>query len=292
MKFCSQNLENAPESLWLIKVRKNSSFEPFLKQGIVGQLVGAGGIGKTHFLVQLALSIVTGVPFLEEYTTGRPGNVFLGLGENSEDDLHRLLHKMVTSLKFSQNQKIEASKRLAIMSFCGMDASFVKDKSPTAFYNNLFNELKIKEPDDGWSLIIFDPISRLLGADAENDNAAATQFISLLERLSLELSGKPTILFGHHMSKAGFGNIDTDQTAARGSSALTDGVRWQANLEKVQMESSNETDRTKIKFKVVKSNFTEIPDSQILEKDKLGCLFNHKSESDNNQRVIASNRKQ
>ena len=93
-------------------------------------------------------------------------------------------------------------------------------------------------------------MDRFLGAEAETDNAAATQFISLLERITLELKGKPTVLFGHHMNKSGVSGTNTDQAAARGSSALTDGVRFQINLEKALKESAPKADKIYKKDKI------------------------------------------
>lgn len=287
-------LEDAPDAPQLVSIsveRETGKVQPFLRKGIVGQLVGAGGIGKTHFLTQLALSIATGTTFLERYLIDKPGNVFLGLGENSDDDIHRLVRKtaMGMSSNFENFEKVflDAATRLAVMSFAGKQASFVHENKPTDFYNDLLQALKINEPIDGWSLIILDPISRFLGSDAEKDNAAATMFISLLERFTLELKGNPTVLFGHHMSKSGVSNTNSDQTAARGSSALTDGVRWQANLDRVKRNDSDEYERDLVSFKVVKSNFTAITNLHVLKKDEVGYLSCNEQHSNSRNTLSA-----
>lgn len=269
-------LDEAPEMPRLLGMIDGSIIRTFIPRGIVGMLVGAGGIGKTHCLTQLAISLVTGTPFLELYPVASPGNVFLGLGENSDDDIHRLLRKMAKGLELSEEQIKKAGMRLATMSFTGQHATFIQNDVETVFYNAFMQSLKEREPEDGWACIILDPISRFLGADAETDNACATRLISLLERFTLELRGKPTVLFGHHMSKIGVGATNTTQTAARGSSAITDGVRWQANLEKVQKEGQsnvNVFEENQVLLKVVKSNFTSIPQPHILQKNSRGILF-------------------
>lgn len=263
--------EDAPEAPMLLQIMEESSFRGFLRKGIVAQLVGAGGIGKTHFLVQLALSIATRRIFLEKYRVVEKGNVFIGLGENSNDDIHRLLRKITKGLALEDQEISEASSRISVMSFNGQSASFIHKGTQTPFFDALFHQLKVQEPDDGWMCIILDPISRFLGADAEVDNAAATQFIALLEKLTLELKGNPTVLFGHHMSKNSLTNTNTDQTAARGSSAITDGVRWQANLERIK--NGDEYLKDMVRFRVVKSNFTAIGESHDLQKDLNGCLY-------------------
>lgn len=274
-------LESAEEIPRLINYVEDDRQKPLIRKGIVGMLVGAGGVGKTHALAQLALSLTTGVAWLDKYPIEHLGYVFLGLGENSESDIHRLLRKIVNSFSqkeesfFNKNLLREASARLAVSSFTGTDSTFIQHEKPTLFYENFLQALKTKEPDEGWSCIILDPISRFLGADAETDNAAATRFISLLERISLELKGHPTILFGHHMNKSGISSRNTDQGAARGSSAITDGVRWQANLERTQSEIDNEdslSEGNTVVFRCVKSNFTKILPPQKLYKDETGCL--------------------
>ncbi len=273
-------LEEAPDIPRLINVEEGKIQKPFLRKGILAMLVGAGGVGKTHALAQLALSLATGHPWLDVFPIEKPGHVFLGLGENNFSDIHRLLRKIskhfLQRLKsdqfvfFDKDPLLAAMERIAPMAFSGIDAAFIHQGLPTPFFNNLLASLKRSEPEEGWSCIILDPISRFIGMDAETDNAAATQFIALLEKLSLELKGNPTIIFGHHMNKGGVSGLNTDQAAARGSSAITDGVRWQVNLEKSKQE---EMDSSKdVIFRHVKSNFTAILPTRILKKDESGCL--------------------
>jgi regulatory protein RepA len=254
--------------------------KPFIRKGITAMLVGAGGTGKTHALTQLGLSIATGHPWLNIYPVEKAGYVFLGLGENSEDDIHRLVRKTVKSMLqreaetnhsfFDLDPLKAAGDRIVVKSFTGINASFIHRGQQTDFYSRLLDRLKAKEPIDGWSCIILDPISRFLGSDAENDNAAATQFVALLEKMTLELKGNPTVIFGHHMNKLGITGGGTTQASARGSSALTDGVRWQANLEKLKEEGGHELNE--ISMRLVKSNFTSTIPPQKLQKDKDGCL--------------------
>lgn len=275
-------LAEAPEMPKLINYREGSLIKPFIRKGIVAMLVGSGGVGKTHALVQLAISLTTGIPWLGKYPVESTGYVFMAMGENSEEDIHRLLRKTTKGLLskekefFSENLIAEASKKLAIASFNGKDSSFIYKGHLTQFYELLLQELQAKEPKEGWSCIILDPISRFLGADAETDNASATRFIAQLERLTLELKGHPTVLFGHHMNKSSGASKNTDQAAARGSSAITDGVRWQANLEKVRKSGigdEEEYELDQVTLRTVKSNFTAILPPQRLRKDKNGILL-------------------
>jgi RecA-family ATPase len=268
-------LDEAPKTPVLIHTTNK---QVFLCKGIVSELVGAGGVGKTHLLAQLALSVATGSNFLATYVVGKPGHVLLALGENTDEDIHRLLRKI--SSFYSEEECKEASKYLAIQSFHGIQATFMdKNGKASDLFNKFLNELQEKEPEEGWDLIILDPIARFLGYEAETNNAAATQFITLLERITQELYGKPTVLFGHHMSKAAINSAETNQTAGRGSSAITDGVRFQLTLEKVKNQEIlgrfQETERSFIRqLLVTKTNFTAIPHPQYLIINKDGTFSN------------------
>lgn len=258
----------------------------FLPKGIVAMLVGAGGAGKTHLLAQMTISMATGMPFLDMFTTtefcgaNKRGNVFLGLGENQYDDIRRVLYKSTKELRNDVSRKnllLEALDRIAPFSFSGQQAAFLEGRHPSRFFQELKHRLIETAPQkEGWTLIILDPISRFLGADAEIDNAAATQFIALMEELTIELPGKPTVLFAHHANKASLGsNNSPSQSDARGSSALTDGVRWQVNLGKAQNPEGNRGIEELAILKMTKSNFTAIFGEQKLKRDEVGNLHLH-----------------
>lgn len=254
----------------------------FLHKEVVAMLVAAGGVGKTHLLAHLALCCITGIPFLGKFEFDSPGNVCLIVGENDEGDLHRLIRKARLSLDelLKENERrLEckkfglhspdpfdgAAKRLMPIHVHGMgaEAYFIgPDGNTTEFFNTLLALLKEKEPDKGWHLLILDPISRFAGLDAETDNALATAFISAAERLSLSLRGRPTIMLSHHKNKSATASSDSDQSAARGSSAFTDGCRWQANLDKGEDNS--------VTFHVVKTNFTSYSPKFRIKKTKDG----------------------
>ncbi|MDP1609181.1 MAG: AAA family ATPase [Chlamydiales bacterium] len=277
-------IEPPNKPMLLEYVSENKMPIGFLPKGIVTMIVGAGGVGKTHLLAQLVISVSTGTAWLDTFATtehcgeGKKGNVFLGLGENQYDDIHRVLYKAAKKLRKAQSDLLkpclllEATKRIAPFSFCGQQAAFIEDKKPSLYFRQLKMKLMEMAPKDGWALIILDPISRLMGSDAETDNAAATQFIALLEELTIDLPGNPTILFAHHVNKSAINNEEKqNQTAARGASALTDGARQQLNL------SKNFTSGL-LQLTMTKSNFTKIMEAIALKQDFEGFV-EHCSES-------------
>jgi RecA-family ATPase len=273
--------DKAPDKPMLLTYSESGNpHEGYLPQSIIAMLIGAGGIGKTHLLAQLAVAVASGTPFLDCLFPTKPGAVFLGLGENQYDDIHRILYKASKKLRDKQPDLTEedlleeAAKRIAPFSFHGKQASFIQHGQPSNYFGMLKEGLKAAAPKEGWSLLIFDPISRLMGADAETDNAAATQFIALMEELSQELPGKPTVLLSHHTNKSASrlnSTLDNkskpDQSAARGSSALTYGARWVSNY--YQEEEGN-----KFTLKMTKSNLTKIHQDITTEKEDDGFITN------------------
>lgn len=260
------NKEPPEKEMLLCFTNKSGKPQGFLPKGIVAMLAGAGGVGKSHLVTQIAISIITKKPLFGDYYPSKSGAVFLGMGENSIDDIRRIIWK--NSKGLNPQEKALLSKHLAIRSFHGIDAAFLDEYGkPSRFYYKLKEELIRTAPAEGWSLLIFDPASRLMGVDAEKDNALATRFISLLEELTEELPGNPTVLFAHHVNKSALNQNEEEQnqSAARGASALTDGCRLQMNLFKKGKEN-------KYTISMPKTNFTAIIDPISLEKDENGVL--------------------
>ena len=70
----------------------------------------------------------------------------------------------------------------------------------------------------------------LVFAAATNAAQDTTRFVEALERLRSATGA--TVLLVHHTNKGSMNADEVNQGASRGSSALTDGVRWQMSLSK------------------------------------------------------------
>ena len=58
----------------------------------LGLLVSNGGVGKSFFLLMLAISIAAGIPFMDDlYKIGAHGAVLVVFGEDPEETIHRRL---------------------------------------------------------------------------------------------------------------------------------------------------------------------------------------------------------
>jgi hypothetical protein len=136
-----------------------------------------------------------------------------------------------------------------------------KEPEHTDFLRELQNELH--NANHPWKLIILDPLSRFAGSGAETYSSAATRFVEALETLT-KVPGNPTVLVAHHTTKAARqGSSANDTTAARGSSGLTDGVRWVAT-----MRAENDS----VVMEFTKSNYSALPKPLVLRRTEGGAL--------------------
>lgn len=233
-----------PKRSYLLYAGKwaSEAFDPpagLVPLGRVGMLAAAGGLGKSWALTQLALSVATGTPWLGTYSIATPGRVLLVMGEEEESEILRRLHYAARLMRLDTAAAERAAANIVPLALSGCSAALTCEPvaaygaapAPFAHETALVGELLAALKDAGpWSLLIFDPLSRFAGNDAEKDNAAATRFIETLERLT-KLQGTPTVLVAHHTPKhERQDDSKVGSTAARGASALTDGVRFMMTL--------------------------------------------------------------
>jgi hypothetical protein len=232
-----------PERRWLLKrpptdeeEKANRFPRGFLPLGKVGMLAAAGGAGKTMALAQLATSVATGRPWLGHYTVPAEsrGPVLLALGEEDEEEVRRRLYDIREGLALTPEEWGALKQNLMILPLAGVPVQLVsaQDRNGKPEETPFFHELRRRIAGAGvdWRLLVLDPLSRWAGPETETDNFAATRFVAAVESLS-QVPGNPTVLLAHHTTKAARRGLDAGEaTAARGASALTDGVRWVANL--------------------------------------------------------------
>jgi hypothetical protein len=250
-----------PPRQWLVVRPEEGGGRPgVLPLGKVGLLAGAGAAGKSWLTTQLAVAVASGARWvgLEADTTGK---VLLVLGEEEAEEANRRLHHAGEMMELTNPQRTKAAQNLVVLPMAGRDVALTRsldDVEPGQLPETpLLHELRRRLGEGGpWALVVLDPLARFAGADVETDNAAATRFVQVLEQLA-KAPGTPSILVTHHTTKTarreGAGRSDAAAaTAQRGASALTDGVRWQANLE--GREHFQRTPRL-IDFRVVKTNY-------------------------------------
>ncbi len=253
--------DRPPARRWLvIRPDEDGKRTGVLPLGKVGLLAGAGAAGKSWLTTQLAVAVATGARWVG-LEVDTPGRVLLVLGEEEAEEARRRLHYAGEMMELTPAQKADAAANLVVLPMAGRDVALtqsLEDVEPgqlpeTPLLHELRRRLQVGGP---WALVVLDPLARFAGADVETDNAAATRFVQVLEQL-VKAPGNPAVLVTHHTTKTarreGAGGSDAAAaTAQRGASALTDGVRWQANLEgRTRFPGAPRL----IDFRVVKTNY-------------------------------------
>ncbi|AXF10005.1 DNA helicase [Paraburkholderia graminis] len=214
---------------------------PGLLAGTVGALIGPGGVGKTMLLMQIACDIAAGKPvgggiLTPHKLSGTGAPVVFLLAEESRDvmqwRLQAALHGIQEMAEFKDAGACDAlverlSRHLLVYPLAGAkrlglvaDGHVVEDALS-----------KVAEMAKSARLLIVDPLRRFHSGE-ENDSSHMTNVVGAFERIAAQ-SGA-AVLLSHHANRSSvLAGAGEHASASRGSSALTDSIRWQANLSAV-----------------------------------------------------------
>lgn len=248
--------------------------------GKTGLLVAPGGTGKSLFMIQLALATATGLPLFGKLPMGETGGVLALFAEDDGEELHRrFFHTTRNLLEWREEAETclgQIRERIIARSMVGMDnlitAKFREEVIRTEYADRL---LKTADGIPDLKLILIDPASRFKGGE-ENAAADATRFVEAMEYISQRTWA--TVLVAHHANKSSMVVGGTSQAAARGSSALTDGVRWQANLSTMTVQECAETGthpgkrKNFVRFSIPKNNYAPPFEDRWLMRGEYGIL--------------------
>lgn len=206
---------------------------PGLLAGTLGALIAPGGVGKTMLLTQIGCAIAAGVPILKGALTtpsSEPAKVVLFLAEEAANVMHHRLQAAVEALLDTMgalpqeqlHQLAEILERnLHIYPLSGHSSLARIDTDANAFR-------QIEGLCSGARLVVFDPLRRFHGGD-ENDSGTMTALVNHFQAFARETNA--AVILAHHANRISTATATGYlSSASRGSSALTDGVRWQANL--------------------------------------------------------------
>ncbi|MBM4109608.1 MAG: hypothetical protein FJ255_12505, partial [Phycisphaerae bacterium] len=253
---------------------------PFLALGKVALLAAPGGAGKTQALLQLAVAVASGRPWLDRYHVQAPGPVLFLAAEEDDGELHRRVRRVADALDLAPAERAAVARRLHCAPLHGKGAALAlldnaahrfepARLAPSAIWHRIAWTLETAPGGEPWRLVILDPAARWMPPDAELDPKIATTFVEVLEALAVcGLDGGPgaAVLVAHHANKQALRG-DTDQGASRGTSALTDGVRWQANLDRVPL-ADGKPHPSRVRLRVVKCNYAPAVAFETLELEK------------------------
>ena len=247
-----------------------------LPRGKVGLFSAAGGTGKTTALIQLAVSVATGRPWLGHFSLGETcgKRVLFLMGEEDADEAARKLYFACDNMGLDAVEMEAVRQRVLCVPLAGHALPLLdSDAHSTGHSTGLAQRL-----DDGedWGLVVVDPISRFAGVNVESDNILATRFVQELERFT-RAPGKPTVLGVGHTSKQARAQGSAEQ---RGVTGLIDAVRWGASLLTV--------DDGRVRFEMQKNNLAPPMDEPVMLVRQEGGYLTAEDEVQRQQREEAA----
>ena len=188
---------------------------PNMLAGTVGAMIGPGGVGKSMLALELSMQI-SGGPDLLGIGNFPFGSVAYLTAEDPRVSLHHRLHEIGKHL--TNEQKASVVEGLHVYPLIG--------ERPVISNSRWFDMVKSKA--DRHRLLIMDTLRRF-HTDNENSSEAMSEVIGRLEAIATDTGC--AVLFLHHSAKNASQTETLDQQqASRGSSVLSDNVRWQSYL--------------------------------------------------------------
>lgn len=199
---------------------------PGMLAGTVGSLVSPGGVGKSYVALEWAVLVATGVNLMGLDFNAKCGRVVMLCAEDPADALQHRLHALGKHLDIEARRQMD--ENVDIFPLVGHPFDLMKQ---SCFDWAL-------ECATGKRLMLIDTLRRIHVAD-ENDGGEMAILLGQMERITARTGC--SILFLHHTTKAATLNGQGDmQQASRGSSVLTDNIRWQAFLSGMTKEEAKE----------------------------------------------------
>lgn len=200
---------------------------PGLIPGTVGSIVSPGGQGKSILALMLACLVGGGIDLLE-LGTFQMGNVVYLSAEDSEDILDERIFYIGAKLHIGQRENCIEGVVTKDLTRC--DPDLINGEHAAAWRQ------AIEKEATGTRLLILDTLRNFHSSD-ENNSTTMAVLIGYLRGIAARTGC--AILFLHHTNKSSAINGQGDmQQASRGSSVLTDNIRWQAYLAGMTNEES------------------------------------------------------
>ncbi len=254
-------------------------FENLVRLGIIAGLAGESGIGKSWFLMMLAISAALGRPLLSQFVPERAFRVVVLLGEDEVEEVARRLLMIQTHFNIDGGE-VEAAIADGRLRFrCVRPFHVLKRREPTKEFQAL------QEATKDADFIIIDPLSKHSGIEQENSNAEISLLMDTLTRLCRR--GQATVLVSHHVSQASYMNKSHHHKAApRGGTAFVDELRMCWLLYKEGEDGGSGADQS-VCLEVIKNNYAPIPDKPIVLVRAEGGVLGERSAEFRNRAVDA-----
>jgi RecA-family ATPase len=232
--------------------KKDFIFRSLLR-GTVGVLVASGSTGKTYLSLEIACCVASkkANDALLQLDISKHGKVVIISAEDPESILHDRIYAIAKHLKFSDEDFVQMSNDIEVVSLLGREATDMND----AFFKN-----EMLEYATDTRLAIFDTLNRLAGDTDENSNSEMGLLLKSFEFIAARADTGVLIL--HHSSKdASKNGTQGQQEAARGASSITSNVRWQSFMQRMteaeakKLDVSEENSSNFVQFGGTKENY-------------------------------------
>src|SRR5262249_28104329 len=145
--------------------------------------------GKTLVACQLAVACAIRGRLFDYFKVEGDGRVLLALAEEDAEEAHRRLFNVCDALGLADQQRRVVEQKVIVLPLAGKSCSLLTADDygtpiETGEVAALLRLLRQHAGDDGWQLVVLDPLSRFAGVDAEGDNGLATRFVQVLESLT------------------------------------------------------------------------------------------------------------
>jgi len=239
---------------------------PGLEPEMFGLIVAPGGTGKTFFGLDVAVSVALGRDIAGGlFPATTPAKAVYVAAEESGRMLARRLRILTRA---DERTSEDLHRNLLVLPLLGEDGHLIKKGEATPLFE------QVKAHAAGARLIIVDPV-RLLHDGEENDSTSAALFVKVMGQLAKACGA--AVIGIHHANRASSDNAGS-QNAARGSSALVDGARWQLNLSRMSDKDAKDhdvPDAERIRYvalDVAKANYLASSPRRWLKRDDHGRL--------------------
>ena len=247
---------------------------PGFLAGTVGGLFSPGGVGKSYWTLESAMSIACSVAGgdLVGLSPARAGRVVYLAGEDPAPVLMQRVHAIGQHLNPSCRAAI--AQNLTLVPVLGKRLNIMAE----------LHLSKVIEYCASARLVVIDTLSRVHQLD-ENSNGDMAHLISMLEHIAATTGA--SVLYLHHVSKSSARDGQAgQQQAARGASALVDNIRWAGHVARMtEDEARRLSDRSDdrqpicndrrgffIRFGVAKQNYCATPLDRWYERREGGVL--------------------
>lgn len=184
---------------------------------------GAGHEGKTTALLFLSIRIALGLPVFGR--DAREGNVLVVFGEDSTDDVRRLVHLIIRKSYPEQNSSKSLNKRLHLLnaSKVGGGMKLLREIDGAWQPAEWFSTIEHIVEGQGYSAIVLDTLSSLGLPESSGMNDAAAAYHLAANRIAE--AHDLAFIGSHHVSQNVAQSRAIGMYSARGATAITDNAR-------------------------------------------------------------------